>query len=361
MKALENIDRFQLDNKKLMLLIDIYEEKGREYYYNALFKKDQDSLLKRVYREDMFYLGLLLEIDFTESKLKQWSKKDFVSRTKEEALFNNYKKAIKAIHKNGRDFELFHSNFDELANLLSKGTNKIKYADSDQSLVIDKPNLFSQQKPKERKIIKLDQLVNTFNEEAKRKNHEYLTLVINFYIDFINMNFFTALNEEMGLIMFFGLIQKHFQVFRYVSFFKHLFHKKVKFYQGVSEANYNWDEGYSRFDFLYTAVIELMKESYDELKGLAHKYSFERTLIKTDDVEGSILKGNVIFSKADVRKNNPHVSDSTINRTLKRMQDEGTVRCLGTGRSAKWQLIRPGDKEITQLELFSDGDFINEK
>ena len=94
------------------------------------------------------------------------------------------------------------------------------------------------------------------------------------------------------------------------------------------------------------------------MKTLAHRYEFERDLAKGDHVEATILKGKEIFSKAEVRKLNPLVSDSTIERTLRRLRDEGIIRPLGTGRSARWQLVKENnDFKLTQLDLFSETDF----
>jgi predicted HTH transcriptional regulator len=89
---------------------------------------------------------------------------------------------------------------------------------------------------------------------------------------------------------------------------------------------------------------------------MAHEYAFEKELNKSDNIENSILKMEEIFTKEDIRKRHPNVSDATIDRTLKRLKDEDKIRPLGKGRSSKWQRIVSGHKKlgVEQLSLFND-------
>jgi len=68
------------------------------------------------------------------------------------------------------------------------------------------------------------------------------------------------------------------------------------------------------------------------------------------------MKLDEIFTKEDLRKRHPNVSDATIDRTLKRLKLEDKIRPLGKGRSSKWQRIISGNKKygIEQLSLFND-------
>ena len=89
---------------------------------------------------------------------------------------------------------------------------------------------------------------------------------------------------------------------------------------------------------------------------MAHEYMFEKELNKSNNIENSILKLDEIFTKEDLRKRHPNVSDATIDRTLKRLKDEDKIRPLGKGRSSKWQRIISGHRKfgIEQLSLFND-------
>ncbi|MGI6787755.1 MAG: hypothetical protein ACOX5X_04355 [Acholeplasmataceae bacterium] len=353
MKSLKNMSRTQLNSEKLMMLLDTYEQKGKEYYYDKLFEKDQEILFSSTMEEDFYYIGKFFNFDFTDFKLRQWSKKNFQARNKEEEQFNNYKTVLKRIAKAGKNFELIHTHIVDLSRLISKNVRKvnINYVENEEK------NMFhtTSRKPM---TFALEELIKLFYDEIKHKNHETIALIINFYIDFVNMEIFSHYNEEMGLFLMYALLLKDFNVFKYVSFFKYLYFKEQVFKQGVLEANYNWQEGYSSYERLYILFIDILKDSYLELKEKAHKYELQTEYQKGAYVRITILKGPEIFTKQDVREKNPLASDSTIERILKTLRDEGYIRPLGTGRSAKWQLVFDNkDYTHTQLSFFSETDF----
>lgn len=353
MKSLKNISRTQLNSEKLMLLLDTYEQKGKEYYYDKLFEKDEEILFTSSLEEDIYYIGKFFQFDFTDFKLRQWSKKNYQARNKEEEQFNNYKTVLRRIRRAGKSFELVHTHIVDLSRLISKNVRKVNvnYKDNPEKTVYNTnsrtPMTFD-----------LEELIRLFNSEISHKNHETIALIINFYIDFINMEIFTSYNKEMGLFLMYALLLKHFNVFKYVSFFKYFYEKENIFKQGVLEANYNWHAGYSSYERLYILFIDILKDSYQELKEKAHKYELQTEYQKGDYVRITILKGPEIFTKQEVREKNPLVSDSTIERILKTLKDEGHIRPLGTGRSAKWQRVFDNkDFTHTQLSFFSETDF----
>ena len=353
MKSLKNISRTQLNSEKLMLLLDTYEQKGKEYYYDKLFEKDADILFSSTMEEDIYYIGKFFQFDFTDFKLRQWSKKNLQARNKEEEQFNNYKTVLRRIYRAGKSFELIHTSIVDLSRLISKNVRKVNvnYRENHEK------NVYSTNS-RTPLTFDLEELIRLFYSEIKKQNHETIALIINFYIDFVNMEIFSSYNEEMGLFLLYALLLKHFNVFKYVSFFKYFYQKEQIFKQGILEANYNWQEGYSSYERLYILLIDILKDSYQELREKAHKYELQTEYQKGEYVRITILKGPEIFTKQDVREKNPLASDSTIERILKSLRDDGHIRPLGTGRSAKWQLVFDNrDFTHTQLSFFSETDF----
>ena len=58
-----------------------------------------------------------------------------------------------------------------------------------------------------------------------------------------------------------------------------------------------------------------------------------------DTVMSAIMHLPQTFSKADVKKACPRFSESTIQRALIELRDEGKIKPNGTGRSASWTKI----------------------
>ena len=65
-------------------------------------------------------------------------------------------------------------------------------------------------------------------------------------------------------------------------------------------------------------------------------YRFDSTNKKVDNIESTILSMKSVFTKEEIRIANPYVSESTINRALISLREQGYIEPLGKGRSAKW-------------------------
>lgn len=351
-KAYKFIENIQVNKKQLLQILNIYEEKGREFYYNKLFERDEEAFKEINRYTDNFYIAKILKIDFTDSKLQKWSKRKYKPKNKQEQFYNNLKLTIQNVHVHHVNFSLVYSEVNALSKLIYKdiakpSLRKVELKENDLKFGSNK-----------RKVV--DELVNLCNDYDKllRNNeHEKLLVIISFYIDFINLKLFNENNDIIGLILLYTLIQKYFTCFKYVSFFKHLYFRINEFSEAVNQASFQWDSGIPRLSFLYETIILILYESYLELKDKSKEYDFDRKINKGDNVEGTIRKGPEIFTKAYLRKKHPNISDSTIERTLQRLKEERKIQPLGTGRGAKWQKLVNENTDVKQLVLFTETDF----
>ncbi len=172
------------------------------------------------------------------------------------------------------------------------------------------------------------------------------------------MNLFNYGNELIALIMLYLLIFKaNFKVFKFVSFFQLLNLHKATFKNVVLQANFNYEEGFSKTAPLQKFIIDLMLQGYDKIESMVHEYSFDSALNKSDNIENTIYKLPQVFTKDDIRERHPYVSESTINRTLQKLRDQDIIRPNGVGRSASWirlVSIEAFNPDYKQMELFSE-------
>ena len=271
-------------------------------------------------------------------------------RTKDEFLLSNIKSSLNQLHKRPEDFELLVNEVGNLIKLLSKNADAIQFNTYD----LEEEGMLKSKKHSKKDD--LEKLMNLFEKNLKTRKYELTQLISNFYIDFLNLNILSKHNDLVGLILLYALLAKDFSVFKYVSFFKYFLKEKDGWKSGVITANYYWSSGYAQTDMVSRILLNILISSYEEVDDMAHEYVFERELNKSNNIENSILKLDEIFSKEDLRKRHPNVSDATIDRTLKRLKDEDKIRPLGKGRSSKWQRIVSGNKKfgVEQLSLFGD-------
>lgn len=350
MKALANMERIQISNEVMLLLLSLYESKGKSFYYDDLFSRDLAMFEKKTMENNLIALAHYLELKMTDARIKLFAKKPMSPRTKDEFLLSNLKVALNQLHRRPESFELLVNEVGNLIKLLSKNSDIIQFA------TYEKQEEGMLKLKKHSRKEDLEQLIFLFERNLKSKKHELAQLISNFYVDFLNMNILTKHNDLVALILLYALLAKNFSVFKYVSFFKYFLKEKEGWQSGIITANYYWSSGFAQTDMLSRMLVKLLLSAYDEIDDKAHEYVFEKDLNKSNNIENSIMKLDEIFTKEDLRKRHPNVSDATIDRTLKRLKLEDKIRPLGKGRSSKWQRIISGNKKygIEQLSLFND-------
>ena len=271
-------------------------------------------------------------------------------RTKDEHFLANLKQALNQLHKHPEHFELLVNEVGNLIKLLSRNTDSISFLSYEK----EEEGMLKGKKTSRKED--LEKLMVLFEKQIRMKKYELTQLITNFYVDFINMNILSSQADLVGVILLYALIAKDFSVFKYVSFFKYFKQEYEGWKSGMITASYYWSSGFAQTDMLSRMLLQILIKAYEEVDSMAHEYVFEKELNKSNNIENSILKLDEIFSKEDLRKRHPNVSDATIDRTLKRLKDEDKIRPLGKGRSSKWQRIVSGHRKfgVEQLSLFND-------
>lgn len=353
MIALSNMNRLQVSTDTLLLLLKVYEAKGKEFYYDELFSKDKDVFTKKAVEKNVIYFAKLLNMQLTDARLKLISQKKMVAKNKTESFLMNIKDALASIQRHPKEFELLPNEFDNLARMLSKDYEPIKFMSTEK---LKDGTLFSAKKTNGKRD-DLEKIIEVYNQQTKTKQYELTQLFSNFYIDFMQAKLFTSENEVIAYIGLYAMLLRDFSVFKYVSFYE-LFFKRIEQYTlAYNQANYYYVTGYPNTDLLSKFVLDILDEAYESVNTYAREYTFEMKMNKSDNIEATIRNGKEIFSKEDLRRLHPTVSLITIDRTLKRLKDEGLIQLLGKGRSSKWQRIdedkRRGGR---QLDIFQFTD-----
>lgn len=349
MKALQNIDRLQVNPDFLLNLLSVYESKGKEFYYDQVLERDRAVITTKVVEENAFYITRFFGIDVTDARLNSLIKRELQAKNKTEFFIHNLKNAMKSIHKK-RYFDLIVNEIRDLSTNLSKKTYPVDF----NKFKTDNTLLVIENKYKSKREM-LEELVKLYKKTVNSKKIEITQVITNFYIDFLQLNIFTNYNIEIANIILYTLLYNEFSVFKYVSFFKHFINIKEDWNLAIAQANYNWQTGYAQTDQLSKLLIKTIISSYKEIDEFLHKYEFESKLNKTDNIENTIMKGKEVFTKNDIRVLHPTVSETTIDRTLKRLKDDNIIRPLGRGRSTKWvRLVEGNNKPSYEGTLFSD-------
>lgn len=354
MNSMESLHRTQIPNDVVMKYIKLYKSIGVNRFNHDILIGDYEAMVRQTVRNDTYFFAKIFNVDVSDARFKSLIYKNVKPKNKDERLIINLKNAFEKIHTETSSFELLVTEVQDLMKFLYTDvlvTSKMQFRKIERK---DRNvNLLNSKYTSTRESI--DHLIKLFNEAVEQNNHEVSFIIMSFYIDFIKIKPFVDKNEEIGLLlMYILLLTNGFEVFEYISFMEKVYKSMNVFENAVLQSSFNWEVGYPQIIPLHVFVINISLDAYYTLNYLVRDYEFDKQLNKSNNIENTIIKLDDTFSKDDIRNIHPYISDSTINRTLKRLRDEGKIRPLGKGRSAKWiKLVKTENKKLKfeQLDL----------
>ncbi len=324
MSCIENVNRYIVPNDVITLLTKVYKFIGKNEIYKEIAKGDMNKIVEQTIQRDAFFLGKIINLSLTDTRLRLIIIKNSAPRNREENVLYNMVEILTDLQENYLKYD-FQSN-DQL--------NMINYVYQSQNIKYD----LKEQINNRSKRLFLDDLT----EEVYDNKHdiEDIILYLNYFIDLSNIKPFTANNLTSSLMTLYLLMLKsELDVFRYVSFFEMIYNNLGEFNDRLLDVSYNWKEGISQPTSFIRFMITLILEAYEKAEKIIYEYKIDQNLSKGDNIENTILKLPAIFTKDQIRAVHPYVSESTINRALQKLRDENKIKPLGKGRSAKWRRI----------------------
>jgi hypothetical protein len=351
MYCLKNIEYARIPNDIIKLYLQIYPFIGRNTEMLNTVSRDFDVLSAQTIRTDAYFLAHMLNLTIAEGRYRQILTKDVQAKTKDEKLLRNIKYAFEKIHQETETFNFHITEVYDLLKFLYKDVEKdsqLTYAKSEKKKQ-GSINLLSSAHPTKREA--LEELIDTFKYIRNKSDFESSFVIVNFYVDFINLKPFSMHNDVIGLVMLYILLLSHgYRSLHLASVFEMLHKQHSQLDKFTKDASHNWSEGLADVMPLHRFMLKRLLESYKGLHDLLRNYTFDLQTNKSDYIENTINKLDEVFTKEEIRAQHPTISDSTINRTLKRLRDEKKIRPLGTGRSAKWMKLYQSQKKTSIYE-----------
>ena len=308
--------------------------KYRTHYCGKLSEKDIDELSTHysvfhelTFKEDVKSIFELFFKDYKMTKARRdaiiSNSGNTVCRNNDETYLSNIVRIFEMIYKSSR-FDLITNEIIDLESQLCDGINKPKG--------LKRPN-----KGEISYREKLDSLISIYNTNLKSGKTEVQYLNTSFLVDFIKLSPFYDHNELIAIIIYYVLLLKtDITCFAYVSFFKELLAKEDEYKKNLNTSFFMYEEGMTNISELFKLFLDIEIKSYEELRMMRRENEQDKVLSKASSVETVIYKLPETFSKDDIRKRLPTVSDTTIDRVLSSLQEQGKIMPIGRGRGAKW-------------------------
>jgi len=185
----------------------------------------------------------------------------------------------------------------------------------------------------------MEELCNVINESIKANDIDPLILTSAFILDFLCIHPFNDGNGRLARILTLLLLYKFgYEVGRFISLEKIIEQTKEEYYNTLYQSSQNWHE--AKHDLLpwteyFLGVVLAAYREFEKRVGSV-KDSRGR---KSERIENAINYIIGEFNKEDIRKLCPDVGESTINRVLAKLKEEGKIDVTTKGRNASWVRI----------------------
>lgn len=329
MKALNTTESIQTPQNVVIKYIHVYKKAGISEETYVRLSKEYDTYHTISKKEDLYYCYKLLfpEYDLTDSRIKSIISKDGkceLKNNKEKVLRNLIRIFDRFESSNGK-YIPFANDIESLAKSLYKDVDTVRFKTK-----ID-GDLYK---------TKLEKLCDRYAVLKKEAKVEFGYLNLAFYLDLIKLAPFSIGNSEVAMLILYALIiNSDINVFTFIPFFKLLYERRDEFNSAIDYAFYRYDVGYPELFRPLYVILDIESNAYTKLEEIKRDKEFDKEMSKAMIIENIIYKLDPQFKKSDIREMAPNISDSTIDRVLTKLSEEGKIRAFDVGRNASWLRI----------------------
>ena len=321
----------------LSKMLKIYQLIGRGDVYKDNLSSKEEALKKKCVEMDVYFLSHHIGLDLSDTRMRLIITKDSAPRTKDEKILTNLKNVVQTIRDNAKEYTFNGSDIlSYLNNIFGSGSHK--FSNNYPSVSVrNQKNMASSR-------LIFEKTLEAYHDLIKKETFESLHLSMVAFLEMSQIKPFNNHNELASLLaLYYMLLRSNIDCFEYVSFFQILNNYNDQFISEQNKSVINYHNGYLQLSGIMRVLFEIITDGYTELKQIVKEHNYEERAFKSDTILQTIKMLPSIFTKDEIRARHPEASESTINRVLTKMRDDGLIKPLGTGRSAKWIKVETND------------------
>jgi Fic family protein len=323
-------------------LTEISEAKGRQQLYTKQSPQRLKSLKEHALIESAVSSNRIegVEVDNKRVGTVIFGKSLLHDRSEEE--IRGYRNALKLIHDNGAKLSITQETIKKLHDL-TRGEiwDAGKYKEKNSDIIEKHRNGESTVRFKtvtaDRTAVCMRQLVDSWRESLKSSKISPLIVLAAFNLDFLCIHPFRDGNGRVSrLLLLLQCYHLGFEVGRFISLERIIEQNKERYYETLKLSSERWHEGKHDPWHYINYVCFVLRSAYKEFEkrlDMLPQPRGEKTAMIHDAIKGY----SSAFSVADILRKYPGISVDLVRKTLKDMQAESIVECIGRGRSAKWR------------------------
>ncbi|WP_297907397.1 Fic family protein [uncultured Parabacteroides sp.] len=179
----------------------------------------------------------------------------------------------------------------------------------------------------------MEQLCSQFDNAIDEGRYDPLILIPMFILDFLCIHPFNDGNGRMSrLLTLLLLYRSGYIVGKYISMEMLIEKSKETYYEVLQDSSYSWHEGTNDYIPFVKYYLGIMLKGYKEFQDRVEHLNY-RKLSKADRVKAVFDKKLGIIKKSDIVVFCPDISETTIERTLKELLENGYIEKVGKARA----------------------------
>jgi Fic family protein len=325
-------------------LSDLAEAKGKQELFTRQSLQKLKILREHALIESAVSSNRIEGVEVDKSRVATLLFGKPALRDRDEEEVRGYRDALKLIHENGAKLPISETTIRKLHKLCrgeiwDAGQYKEKDVDILQTFADGRSRVRFKTLPAAQTPPAMAEMIELWQRGMREKWVHPLILAAALNLDFLCIHPFRDGNGRVSRLLFL-LAGYHcgIEAGRYISLERIIEDNKERYYEVLEQSSQRWHEGkhdpWPALNFLLFILTDACKEFALRVGRLKSPRGE-----KTEAVLAAVDRQISTFRVADLQAECPGVGLDLIRRLLGRLQKEGKIRSLGTGRSAKWQKI----------------------
>lgn len=321
------------------LLTTIHEFKGRQALFIEANSDKLLDLLEIAKIQSTEYSNKIEGIYTSDDRLKQIVLDKTMPKTRSEKEIAGYRDVLNTIHANYEYIPIIPSMLLQLHRDLYKFSGEGyggKFKSSDNIIAEvgrnGEKSIRFKPVPAWQTAESINDLCSAFNEIIESENVDSLLLIPMFILDFLCIHPFDDGNGRMSrLLMLLLLYRSGYIVGKYISLEKIIENSKESYYEVLKESSYGWHENENNYEPFVRYTLGIIVSAYREFESrviLVSKVNVSKSERISEIIKGHIGK----ITKSEIMKLCPDISQTTVQRTLNNLLENGQITKIGGGR-----------------------------
>ena len=321
------------------LLTTCHEFKGRQALFIEANSDKLLDLLEIAKIQSTEYSNKIEGIYTSDDRLKQIVLDKTMPKTRSEKEIAGYRDVLNTIHANYEYIPIIPSMLLQLHRDLYKFSGEGyggKFKSSDNIIAEvgrnGKKSIRFKPVPAWQTAESINDLCSAFNEIIESENVDPLLLIPMFILDFLCIHPFEDGNGRMSrLLMLLLLYRSGYIVGKYISLEKIIENSKESYYEVLKESSFGWHENENNYEPFVRYTLGIIVSAYREFESrviLVSKVNVSKSERISEIIKGHIGK----ITKSEIMKLCPDISQTTVQRTLNNLLENGQITKIGGGR-----------------------------